>query len=148
MIRWVLRILTRGHRILHQTTRGRLGRHFPGGAPVVWLSLPGRKSGIIRTTPLLGTREESGSWVVAGSGGGDSREPAWSINARAAADRGTTCDLEVSGVHCAVSVHLLSDEAERSAAYQLLIGRWRFFRSYAERAGRTIPGFRLIPLER
>ena len=37
----------------------------------------------------------------------------------------------------------LTDENERVAAYEKLIGKWKFFRSYAKRAGRVIPVFRL-----
>lgn len=145
LIRWVLKTLTRAHRIVHQVSRGRIGRHFPGGAPVVWLTVPGRKSGLMRTTPLLGVRRDDGTWVVAGSGGGDSVEPAWSLNTRAAAASGVQCLLAYGEARWSVEVSVLEDEEERARAYGLLIGRWRFFASYAKRAGRTIPVFLLTP---
>jgi deazaflavin-dependent oxidoreductase (nitroreductase family) len=131
---------------VHRLTRGRIGRHFPGGAPVVWLTVPGRKSGVPRTTPLLGIKRPDGSWVVAGSAGGDSVEPLWSLNARAAATNpDASCSLEFAGDRWPVSVALLDDEEERSANYALLVGKWPFFRAYAERAGRLIPVFLLTP---
>jgi len=145
MMRWLLRTLTKGHRVVHQLTHGRVGRHFPGGAPVVWLTVPGRKSGILRTTPLLGARRDDGSWVVAGSAGGDSIEPAWSLNTRAAASTGVECFLEYANEKWPVRVTVLEDAQERADAYGLLIGRWRFFAAYAKRAGRTIPVFLLSP---
>lgn len=146
-MRFILHTLTVGHRYLYRFSRGRLGHHFPGGAPVVWLTVPGRKSGVPRTTPLLGAQEPSGAWVIAGSAGGDSKEPLWSLNARAAVNNpNADCFLEYQGDRWPVRIELLGDPDERSDAYQLLVGQWRFFRSYAKRAGRTIPVFRLIRL--
>lgn len=147
VMRWVLRTLTRGHRMVHRSTRGRIGRHFPGGVPVVWLTIPGRKSGQMRTTPLLGVQRDDGAWVVAGSAGGDSIEPAWSLNARSAAACGAVCVLEYADQRWTVRITVLEDEDERVTAYGLLIGRWRFFAAYAKRAGRTIPVFLLTPCE-
>lgn len=147
LIRWTLRTLTTIHRVVHRRTRGRIGRHFPGGAPVVWLTVPGRKSGIPRTTPLLGVQRRDGSWVVAGSGAGDSKEPLWSLNTRAAAESQAECGLEYAGQRWRVRVRVLEDPEERADAYGLLIGRWRFFASYAKRAGRTIPVFLLTPAD-
>lgn len=144
-MRRLLRTLTQLHRVVHRISGGRVGRHFPGGVPVVWLTLPGRTSGVLRTSPLLGVRRDDGSWVVAGSAGGDSVEPAWSLNARAAAARGTPCRLEYAGDSWPVRVTVLEQEAERARAYALLVGRWRFFRAYAARAGREIPVFVLTP---
>lgn len=146
-MRWVLRTLTIGHRYLYRISRGRLGHHFPNGAPVVWLTVPGRKSGVPRTTPLLAAQEPSGSWVVAGSAGGDSEEPLWSLNARAAANNpNADCFLQYRNRRWPIRVELLADPDEHADAYELLVKKWRFFRSYALRAERTIPVFRLIEL--
>lgn len=146
-MRAILATLTRLHRILYRLSNGRLGHHFPGGAPVVWLTIPGRKSGIARTTPLLAAQEASGSWIVAGSAGGDSQEPLWSLNARAAAlNPDAECFLQYRDQRWPVRIEMLGDPDERSEAYQLLVGKWRFFRSYAQRAGRTIPVYRLIAI--
>lgn len=114
---------------------------------MVWLTVPGRKSGILRTAPLLGAPRADGSWIVAGSGGGDSVEPSWSINTRAAAASGALCYLEYAGNRWPVRVQVLQEEEERASAYGLLVGRWRFFADYAKRAGRTIPVFVLQPSE-
>lgn len=113
---------------------------------MVWLTVPGRKSGIPRTVPLLGAQRSDGTWVVAGSGGGDSVEPVWSLNTRAAAINQVMCMLEYSGDRWPVRVTVLEDEKERSDSYALLIGRWRFFAAYAKRSGRRIPVFLLTPM--
>ena len=140
----ILRTLTGGHKWLHRVSGGRAGKSFPGGALVIWVTLPGRKSGVPRLTPLLGA-PDGDAWVVAGSAGGMSSAPEWALNAIAAAENPTSeCLLEVNGVTRKIRVINLVDEAERSAAYEKLILDWRFFRSYAQRTSRTIPVFRLV----
>lgn len=144
---WVLRTLTRGHKWLHRVSGGRAGKSFPVGALVIWVTLPGRKSGVPRVTPLLGAPDGT-SWVIAGSAGGMSTAPEWALNAIAAAANPTSeCWLEVKGVTRGIRVINLVDEAERTAAYEKLIHDWRFFRSYAQRTSRTIPVFRLVYVE-
>lgn len=140
----VLSSTTRVHRVLHRVSRGRLGRRFPGGATVVWLTVPGRRSGEPRTTPLLAARDDvTGAWVVAGSNAGQTAVPAWVFNARAA----SAGRLEVDGVVGDVDVEELTDADERARCYALLVSTWRFFDGYARRtaAVREIPVFRLRP---
>jgi deazaflavin-dependent oxidoreductase (nitroreductase family) len=141
---WVLKTLTRWHKRVVRISRGKLGKKFPGGAPVVWLTIPGRRSGLPRTVPLLGAEESDGSWVVAGSAGGSSTPPLWALNAIYASEQALAdCWLELDKQKFRVRVIQLTDENERAAAYEKLIGKWKFFRSYAKRAGRVIPVFRL-----
>ena len=143
---WTLRTLTKSHKWLHRVSGGRAGKSFPGGALVIWVTLPGRKSGLPRVTPLLGA-PDGDSWIVAGSAGGMSSAPEWALNAIAAADNpASECWLEVKGETRRIRVINLVDERERSAAYEKLIHDWRFFRSYAQRTSRTIPVFRFINL--
>jgi deazaflavin-dependent oxidoreductase (nitroreductase family) len=146
---WTMRTLTRLHRELHRLSKGRLGRAFPGGAPVLWLTTPGRVSGRALTTPLLCAEDGTGSWFVAGSAGGNSQTPNWALNARAAAlDPEADCWVEKSGERTRIRVVEILDEDARVIAYGRLIRKCRFFQSYAERAARTIPVFRLEPLAR
>ena len=141
----VLGTTTRAHRVLHRVSGGRLGRRFPGGATVVWLTVPGRKTGEPRTTPLLSARDGvTGAWVVAGSAGGQSSVPAWVFNARAAA----AGRLEVDGVVGEVRIEEVTEPVERDRCYRELIGVWRWFDGYARRNAevRQIPVFRLHPV--
>lgn len=143
---WTLRTLTRFHKELHRISGGRLGRALPGGAPILWLTTPGRKSGQPRVTPLLCAQDEVGNWIVAGSAGGNSKIPNWALNARAAsANEQADCWIEVAGDRFEIQVVEITDELERAAAYKRLIQKWRFFQNYSKRASRTIPVFRLIP---
>ena len=144
MMHAVLSTTTRAHQVLHRVSGGRLGRRFPGGVTVVWLTVPGRRSGQPRTTPLLSVRDDvTGGWIVAGSNGGQSSAPAWVLNARAT-DVGR---IEVDGVGSDVRVEEVTDPGERARCYQQLVGVWRWFAGYARRTQdvRQIPVFRLHP---
>jgi deazaflavin-dependent oxidoreductase (nitroreductase family) len=142
LMRTTLATVTTTHRVLHATTGGRLGRRFPGGGHVAWLTLTGRKSGQPRRVPLLAVRDGAapdGPWVVTGSNGGQQRAPAWVYNARANTDG----RLEVDGEEFAVRVEEVTDEAERARLYAALTTRWKGYTSYARRTAREIPVFRL-----
>jgi len=61
---------------------GRLGG-AKRGIPIGLLTVPGRRSGELRTVPLMYMRRGEIAYVVA-SNGGSSRPPAWYLNLRAA----------------------------------------------------------------
>jgi deazaflavin-dependent oxidoreductase (nitroreductase family) len=140
----VLASLTRGHRALHRASGGRLGRHFPGGQRVIWISTLGRRSGQWRRTPLLAVRDgsahdDSEPYVVAGSNAGQARVPGWVFNLRAH----PAGFLEVDGRHWRVRFEEAAG-ADRDALYALLVASWSAFEGYARRAERAIPVFRVL----
>ena len=146
MMNWTLRTLTLFHKNLHRLSGGRLGRTFPGGAAILWLTTPGRISGQPRVTPLLSAEDGLGNWIVAGSAGGQSQVPNWALNARAAAPNSLAeCWIEIGSERFEVRVVEILKEVDRANAYKQLIKKWRFFRNYANRTSRTIPVFLLIP---
>ena len=144
-----LRSLTRGHRVLNRVTRGRIGRHFPGGQQIVWITTLGRRSGQWRSNPLLAVRDvASGTavdgaavWVVAGSNAGQAKVPGWVFNVRAhprgwlqVGDQRWECRIdEATG-------------ADRDRLYTALEREWKSFATYQRMAGRYIPVFRVVPL--
>ena len=143
--RWmgaVLGTTTRAHRILDRLSGGRLGRHLPGGAQVVWIHTRGRRSGIWRRYPLLAARETDTSWVVAGSNAGQARLPGWVYNI-SAYDRGW---IDMNGEHWAVRYEEALG-ADRDAMYELMIGVWKAYASYGSHSPRYIPVFRIHLLE-
>ena len=143
---WTLRALTLFHKGLDRFSGGRLGRRFPGGAPILWLTTPGRVSGQPRVTPLLCAEDGLGNWIVAGSAGGQSQIPNWALNARAASLKSLAgCWIEKGAERIEVRVVEILDEIERANAYMHLISSWRFFQNYADRTSRSIPVFLLIP---
>ena len=73
--------------LIQRLTRGRFTLLSMAGLPELLLTVPGRKSGIPRSTPLLCVPHEDG-WLVAGSNWGAPKPPAWVGNLDAA-DRAT-----------------------------------------------------------
>ena len=138
-----LRTTTRLHKVLDKVSGGRLGRRFPGGQQVVWITTLGRKSGEWRRTPLLAVREDGDPtkpWVVTGSNAGQATVPGWVFNVRAH-DLGT---LEVDGVGGPARFEEALGQ-DRDRLYAQLIEIWSAYRTYEENAGRPIPVFRVLP---
>jgi deazaflavin-dependent oxidoreductase (nitroreductase family) len=149
----LLRSVTRLHRILYRISGGRLGRRFPGGAVVVWITSLGRKSGQWRRNPLLGAPDKQFAterglvvppWIVAGSNAGQEQVPGWVHNVRAQ----THGWVEVDGKHHRAVFEEILDEAEHERCYGLLIGIWRSYESYQQVIQREIPVFRIHVGER
>lgn len=111
------------------------------GHPVALLTVPGRKSGTPRTTPVL-IFDQGGSHLVAGSAGGQAAEPQWFRNLRAA-DRAT---LEVKDRRQTVAVAMVGD-GEYPELWADVVRRAPFFGDYERKAaGRQIPLARLTPV--
>lgn len=140
----LLRTVTWSHKTLDRVSGGRLGKHFPGGRQVVWITTLGRKSGQWRRTPLLAVHEDGDPakpWLVAGSNVGQAAVPAWVLNLRAH-DRGT---VEVAGVvRDAVFEEAIGEERDR--LYRQLVAMWSSYEMYERHAGREIPVFRVTAL--
>lgn len=142
----VLRSLTRGHRVLYRVSGGRLGRHFPGGQQIVWITTLGRKSGVWRKNPLLAVRDGEGAdaaFVVTGSNAGQAKVPGWVFNVRAHPEG----FLEVDGQHFRAAFGE-AEGPDRDALYAKLTSSFSSFSTYEERADRYIPVFRVTPGER
>lgn len=136
-----LRTTTRVHRVLDRVSGGRLGRHFPGGQQVIWVTTLGRRSGQWRRSPLLAVRENgdpAGAWIVTGSNVGQEQVPAWVHNMRANPEG----RVAVDGVeHAAMFTEATGDD--RDALYAQLVSMWSAYERYERNAGRTIPVFRV-----
>ena len=117
------------------------GRHFNRvkGLPVCLLTVPGRKTGTPRTTPIV-YFERDGNWLVVGSAGGAKADPQWFRNLRTA-DRAT---LEIGDRKHEVSVHITEGE-ERDAQWAWLVEQAPFFDGYRKKSGRAIPIAVLTP---
>lgn len=70
----VLKALFAFHRELYERSDGRIGAW--AGMPTLLLSTKGRKTGILRTTPLV-YFGDGAAYVVVGSDGGARRDPQW-----------------------------------------------------------------------
>lgn len=126
---------------LQSVSDGRLSLLSIAGLPNLLLMVPGRRSGVLRTTPLLCVPDQE-SWVVAGSAFGGPTTPAWVHNLRAA----KTARVRVGSREVSVVADELSG-AERSRMWELMCRTWPNYVLYENRTDRLIPVIRLSPVE-
>jgi deazaflavin-dependent oxidoreductase (nitroreductase family) len=124
-------------RTLQRVTGGRVSVLDIAGLPNLVLTVVGRKSGLPRSTPLLCV-PDGDTWLIAGSYFGGPDMPVWVGNLRAAGEASITWD----GAQLPVSATELH-EADRAAAWQVMLRTWPNFAKYEERTSRLIPVFRL-----
>ena len=126
---------------LYRSTGGRVGGKAKGGSPVLLLTVAGRKSGQLHTTPVAYVHHD-GAYHLAASAGGQPREPQWIRNLRVA-PRAT---VQVGSTVIPVSVEVL-EGAERDAAWSdVIVATFPFFGDYEKTSGRRIAVARLTPV--
>lgn len=135
-----LRTTTRVHKFVHWASRGKLGRTFPGGAQVVWITTRGRKSGQWRKTPLLAVPIDGG-WGIAGSNAGQEKVPGWVYNV----DEHNKGKIEIDGTEMQVTFTRVSGDL-RDRIYSGLTSQWSAYDMYQRNIAREIPVY-LIQLE-
>ncbi len=119
-------------------SRGRVGGTM-FGAPVAFLTTVGRRSGALRTKPILAV-PEADSWLIAASRGGTARHPEWYRNLIAA----NGAVLTVSDKVVRVRPEELEGD-ERDQAWARLTSVYGRFDSYQIRSTeREIPVLRLV----
>jgi len=113
------------------------------GLPSVVITVPGRKSGKLYTTPLLCTPYQNGT-LIAGSNFGNEKPPAWVANLVAAIDNDVTINVRIGTNHYpSRAIAMLEDDYV--AAWDHMTSIWPSYNSYAERVDRIIPVFFLEP---
>ena len=78
LARFLVKLFSKAHNVLYRVSGGRVFGSL-GEAPVLLLTVTGRKSGKPRTTPLLYI-EDGDSFAVVASFGGAPEHPAWYRN--------------------------------------------------------------------
>ncbi|MGH3332041.1 MAG: nitroreductase family deazaflavin-dependent oxidoreductase [Nocardioidaceae bacterium] len=134
-----LRYIVATDKAVHRLTRDRFGLLAIAGLPQLMLTVPGRRSGVPRTTPLLCVPYD-GRFLVAGSGWGAPSLPVWVLNLRAHPD----AEISHEGRHIPVTAREVSGE-ERDRLWKVMQGTWPNYAVYAERTDRVIPVFVLEP---
>ena len=128
------------HVSVYRMTGGRLGGRVQG-APILLLTHIGRKSGQLRTTPLIyGT--DGDSLVIVASSAGSAGHPAWYLNIL------EDPEVEVDvGKHTSVRHVRVAEGEERKRLFEMMNGVYEHYDLYQERAEgeREIP---VIVLER
>ena len=131
-ITWVDRMLSR-------LTSGRVTLMRLAGLPSMVLTVAGRKSGVVRSTPVLCIPHPAG-YLVAGSNFGGPKPPVWVHNVRAA----DTVTINVRGRSMEAVPREVTGE-EREAMWAHMLKTWPNYAKYAERADRVIPVFLMEP---
>jgi deazaflavin-dependent oxidoreductase (nitroreductase family) len=124
---------------LQRLTRGRVDLLTFAGLPEVLLQVPGRTTGILRSTPLLCVLHADG-WLVAGTNWGAAQPPSWVANLRAADEPLVT----YKGRTVAADARLLAGP-ERDELWAVMLETWPNYAQYAERTSRELPVFLLTP---
>ena len=107
----------------------------------VLLTVPGRRSGEPRTTPLLYFTQGDEVVLIASSFGRD-KHPAWFLNVRAHPE----VTLTSKGITARYVAREETDEAERERLLALAGDMFVAYRGYVQRTTRRIPVVRLRPV--
>src|ERR1044072_2166342 len=118
---------------LQKATKGRYSVLDIAGLPSLALTVPGRKSGIPRTTPLLCVPYQGG-WLIAGSYFGGPKTPLWVGNLRAT----ERARIRFAREHRDVTGREI-EGAERAEVWQAMLEVWPNYAKYEERTDRLIP---------
>lgn len=111
---------------------GVLGGRF-AGRPVLLLHAKGAKSGLIRITPVMYSKEGD-RFVIAASLAGAPKNPAWYYNLLA----NPVAEIEVATERFRVRAQVV-DEPERTRLFQQLKLAWPHFAEYETKTTRVIP---------
>lgn len=122
---------------LQRVSGGRVSLLDVAGLPNLALTVPGRKSGIPRTTPLLCV-PHAGGWLIAGPYFGGPNVPLWVGNLRAT-DR---AEIRVGNRDVIVTWREVAG-AERARLWQVMLTTWPNYAKYEQRTDRVIPVFYL-----
>jgi deazaflavin-dependent oxidoreductase (nitroreductase family) len=126
---------------LYRRSGGRVGGRGADRVPVLLLTVPGRRSGRLRTTPVGYFDDHDGGYLVVGSGGGMAHDPDWFRNLRAA----PTADVEMGRKSFSASVTELTGEQRDRAFSDVVVARSPRFARYEKKSGRAMPVARLVP---
>jgi deazaflavin-dependent oxidoreductase (nitroreductase family) len=135
----VIRVMSRLNTWAYRLTGGRLGGTFLRGAPVMLLTVVGRKSGRELTVPLLYLRDGERVITVASKGGMD-HHPLWYLNLVANPD----VDVQIGTDVRPMRAHT-ADDAERVHYWPKLVAMYRDYADYQARTARKIPVVVLVP---
>jgi deazaflavin-dependent oxidoreductase (nitroreductase family) len=133
------RVIVGMDRLLQRLTRGRVDLLTFAGLPEILLQVPGRRTGVLRSNPLLCVPHGDG-WLVAGSNWGAPEPPSWVANLRAAEEPLVT----FRGRTVAADARLLAGP-EREEKWAVMLETWPNYAKYAERTGRELPVLWLTP---
>jgi deazaflavin-dependent oxidoreductase (nitroreductase family) len=124
-------------KLIQRLTRRRFTLLDLAGVPNLVLTVPGRKSGIPRSTPLLCV-PHGRDILIAGSNFGGPKEPMWVKNIEASPEVMVRFKRRDTAM---VARHIEGDE--RTAAWSHMVKTWPNFVKYEQRTDRLIKVFLL-----
>ena len=131
-----IRLMGRLHASLWRLTRGRFVDAV-GAAPFLLLTTTGRKTGRLRTTPVL-YLEDGSDLVVVASFGGNDMHPAWYLNLKDCPE----AEIVIRGERRRVSAREITIQ-EKKRIWRRLEKLYPQFDVYQQRTSREIPLLRL-----
>jgi F420H(2)-dependent quinone reductase len=135
----IIRVMSRLNTWAYRLTGGWLGGTFLRGAPVLLMTVIGRKSGRRLTVPLLYLQEGECVVTVASKGGMD-HHPLWYHNLVANPD----VEVQIGDTVRPMRAHT-ADESERVHYWPKLVAMYRDYADYQARTQRQIPVVVLSP---
>jgi deazaflavin-dependent oxidoreductase (nitroreductase family) len=133
-----LRALGRLNTPIYRLTRGRLMNKV-GRAPVLLLTTTGRRSGRVRTAPVV-YGQDGERLVVISSNGGNHNQPGWAYNLIA----NPHAEIEIAGKRQQVRARVTEGE-ERERVWRLMNEHYAGFDDYKANVSRDIAVFVLEP---
>lgn len=124
---------------VHRWTKGGLAMSAIG-APTLFLTTTGRKSGEPRTTPVL-YLENGDDLIVVAANWGQKQHPAWSGNLLATPRATVQIGRRTSEVEAR-----LATEEETQRLWPMLLTVWPAWKDYRSRSGRDLRVFVLTPI--
>ena len=137
-----LKAVFKAHAQLYEASDGRIGKSIGPmalGQSTLLLSVTGRKSGLIRTTPLV-YFEDGDNYVVVGSDGAARRDPQWWKNLQ----ENPQATIRVGRDKFPVKASLATGE-ERERLWQIGTGILPAWAEYQTRTERLLPVVVLTP---
>jgi deazaflavin-dependent oxidoreductase (nitroreductase family) len=135
---WMLRATGKLNIPVYRATGGRVFGSLDG-SPVLLLTTTGRKSGQLRTAPVVYMHDDD-RLVVIGSNAGNVRPPAWALNLEANPD----AEVELGRERRSVRARVAGGD-ERAELWRRINTQYSGFDDYAAKVERDIRVFVLEP---
>ena len=135
----IMKGLTKLHTLLYNKFGGRFLGTFLGN-PICMITTVGRKSGSLRTIPLL-TIPYKDDYILVASSGGAPAHPAWYYNLI----HEPRIEMTVNSNTFTAHARQLSDE-EKDSLWPFIIEACSFYEEYRQKASRNIPVFICSPI--
>lgn len=136
-MRPVVRVFTNLHVLVYRLSGGRaqVARY-----PTLLLTVPGRKTGRLRTTPLIYVADGE-RLIIAAAYSGSDQQPTWWLNLQ------RTAEALVQVRHTTMRVRaVVAAPHERDRLWARLVTMYPYFTEYQERTQRVIPVVVLDPI--